>query len=102
MPAVLTRDGAWYTAVFVKKNQHTKTKTLNCAAIYKKVSFVHFLSQCRMKGKKTQKRYQEGFNEFWRAKVLHKTIRSQLKMLVTLRRFLAFENDVCVRETKCP
>jgi hypothetical protein len=44
--------------LFVKKNQHPKTKALYLIAIYIKVSFVHFLGQCRRK----QKTFKEGCN----------------------------------------
>jgi hypothetical protein len=54
MSAILTRD-----AIYL-------------AAIYIKVSFVPFLSQCRMKEKT--------LIVLWRAKVPHSTIRSQLKI----------------------
>jgi hypothetical protein len=63
--------------LFVKKNQHPKTKTLYLIAIYIKVSFVHFLGQCRRKEKLLKK----AVIELQRAKVPNSTIRRQLKML---------------------
>jgi hypothetical protein len=54
MPAILT-EMEHSTLHFVKKNQHPKTNSLYLAAVYIKVFFVHFLSQCRMKEKTSKK-----------------------------------------------
>jgi hypothetical protein len=69
------------TLLFMRKNHHSETKTVSLAAIYRKVVYVHFLRQYRMKEKISV--------ELWMAKVPHSIIRSQLKM----RRVLAYEND---------
>ncbi len=44
MPEILTIDGTWYCSVCAK-NYNPKSKSVNLAAIYIKVCFVHFLSQ---------------------------------------------------------